>query len=93
MIEAYEGKLLVSTRQDQAFLSKGFTYWKEATTTFKIHQASQCHKEANEAVNLLLQQVHDIGELLIQKHSDQKLQNRGCLLEFFRILDSWQGKA
>ena len=85
MTAAYEGKLLASTRRDQAFLSKGFTYWKEATTAFKKHQASQCHKEANEAINLLPQQVHDIGELLSQKHSDQKVQNRGV---FIRILQN-----
>ena len=93
MTAAYEGKLLASTRQDQAFRSKGFTYWKEATTAFKKHQANQCHKEANEAISLLPQQVHDIGELLSQKHSDQKVQNRGV---FIRILQNlrflaWQG--
>ena len=53
MTAAYEGKLIASTKKDPAFLTKGFTYWKEATTAFKKHEASQCHKEANEAFNLL----------------------------------------
>ena len=53
MTAAYEGKLTASTKKDPSFLTKGFTYWKEATTAFKKHEASQCHKEANEAVNLL----------------------------------------
>lgn len=85
MTAAHEGKLLASTKKDSAFLTKGFTYWKEATTAFKKHQASYCHKEANEAINLLPQQVHDIGELLSQKHSDQKLENRKV---FLRILQN-----
>ena len=43
MTAAYEGKLLASTKKDPAFLTKGFTYWKEVTTAFKKHEASQCH--------------------------------------------------
>ena len=35
MTAAYEGKVLASTKKDPAFLTKGFTYWKEATTAFK----------------------------------------------------------
>ena len=35
MITAYERKLLASTKKDPAFLTKGFTYWKEATTAFE----------------------------------------------------------
>lgn len=70
MTAAHEGKLLASTKKDPAFLSKGFGYWKEVITAFTKHQASQCHREANEAINLLPQQVCDIGELLSQQHSD-----------------------
>ena len=72
MTAAQEGKLLANSKKDTAFLSKGYTCWKEATTAFKKHQASQCRREANEAINLLPQQVDDIGELLSHKHSDQK---------------------
>jgi len=39
MIAAHEGKLLASSKKDAAFLSKGYIYWKEATTAFKKHQA------------------------------------------------------
>ena len=92
MTAVHEGKLLASSKKDAAFLSKGYTYWKETTTAFKKHQASQCHREANEAINLLPQQVGDIGELLSHKHSDQKQKTGICFTEFFRILGSWQGK-
>ena len=65
-----EGKLLASTKHDPAFISSGYTYWKEVTTAFKRHQASACHREANEALIMLPQQIRgDIGELLSQKHS------------------------
>ena len=85
MTAAYEGKLIASTKKDPSFLTKGFTYWKEATTTLKKHEASQCHKEANEAINLLPKQVDDIGEMLSKKHSDQKAANKEA---FLRILQN-----
>ena len=90
---AYEGKLIASTKEDPAFLTKGFTYWKEATTAFKKHEASQCHEETNEVINLLPKQVSDIGEMLSKKHSDQRQQTRRCSLEFSRILGSLQDKV
>ena len=37
-------------------------------------------KLSNEAINLLLKQVGDIGELLNKKHSDQKAENREVFL-------------
>ena len=48
-----EGKLLTSTKRDPAFISSGYTYWKEATTAFKRHQASAYHREANKALIML----------------------------------------
>ena len=32
-----EGKLLASTKCDPAFISSGYTYWKEATTGWMLH--------------------------------------------------------
>ena len=52
MTAAYEGKLIASTKKDPAFFTKEFTYWKEATTAFKKHEASQCHKEAANELEL-----------------------------------------
>ena len=85
MTAAYEGKLLASTKKDPAYLTKGFTYCNEATTAFKKHKTSQCHKEANKTINLLSKQVGDIGEMLSKKHSDQKAANREV---FLRILQN-----
>ena len=85
-----EKKLLASTKKDPAFLIKGFTYWKEATTAFQKHQASMCHKEATEALIHLPQQVQgDIGELLNKEHLAAKAHNRKMflvILESIRFL-------
>ena len=77
-----EAKLLASTKCKPAFISSGYAYWKEATTTFKKHQASVCHREAHEALIMLPQQICvDISELLSQKHLDQKVKNREMFMK------------
>ena len=76
-----QNKLLASTKKDPAFISRGFTYWKEATTAFQKHQCSQCHQESIEALIHLPQQIQgDIGELLNHEHQAEKANNRKIFL-------------
>ena len=42
-------KFYSSKKCEPAFISKGYTHWKEVTTAFKKHQTSDCHREAVEA--------------------------------------------
>ena len=86
MTASHEGKFLASMRLDPAFVSKGFTYWKEATTAFKKHQASDCHREATEALVILPVQVGDVGELLSQEHQKEKATNRRMLLKILQSI-------
>ena len=53
MSTAHEGKFVVSTKRDPAFLARGFIYWKEATVAFNKHQSSDCHMEAEAMITLL----------------------------------------
>ena len=74
-------------KRDAAFLSKGFTYCKEATTAFNKHQSSQCHREAHEALVLFQKQVcTDVGELLSQEHQEEKAANRKMFLKILQNL-------
>ena len=62
----HEKKLLASKKHDPAITSRGFTYWKEATTAFEKHQGSAAHSEAIEALVLLPLQIQgNIGESVI----------------------------
>ena len=82
----HEHKFLASTKRDAAFLSIGFTYWKEATA-FNKHQSSECHREAHEALILFQKQVcTDVGELLSQKHQEEKAANRTMFLKVLQDL-------
>jgi len=51
-------------------------YWKEATTAFKKHQTSDCHREAVEALLVLPQCTKDIAESQDAEHVAQKVFNR-----------------
>ena len=75
-----EGKFLASTKREPAFISRGFTYWKEATSAFRKHQASDCHREANEAVVVLPKQTGNVGEMLSAELRDEKALNRKVFL-------------
>ena len=77
-------KFLASTKQDAAFIMKGFTYWKEATS-FTKHQVSCSHKEAIAATQVLPQQFKDVRKLLSTQHQQQKAENRAM---FLRILEN-----
>ena len=57
---------------------------KEATTAFKKHQASDCHREATEALVVLLKHIQgDVGELLSQQHQEEMATNRKMLIKIF----------
>jgi len=74
----HEKKFLASKKCDPAFTSRGFTYWKEATTAFEKHQGSASHREAVEALVLLPSQI--LGEMCDNKCTDEKKANREILM-------------
>lgn len=75
---------MASTKQDPAFISGGYTNWKDATTAFNSHLASHCHKEAVE-VDKLPGQTGNVGERLVTEHEQQKAESRTM---FKRILQT-----
>ena len=81
----HEKKFLASKKHDPAFTSKGFTYWKEAITTFEKHQASAAHREAVEALVLLPSQIQgDIAEICDNQCKDEKNANREMLMHILK---------
>ena len=61
-----EKKFLASTKRDPAFISRGFTYWKEGTSSFKKHTTTECHREAVEALIVLPQCCKMSGNCRVQ---------------------------
>ena len=71
----HEKKFLSSKKREPALISKGYTYWKEASTAFKKHWTSDCHREAVKVLLVLPQCTNDIAELQSVKHVAQKSLN------------------
>ena len=79
-----ESKYKVSTKREPAFISKGFTNWKDATVAFNRHLKSDCHREAVE-IHELPKKTGDVGEKLSTEHKKEKELNREM---FRRILQN-----
>ena len=64
-VVAYQNNHLRSVSNlEQTFISTGFSNWKDATTKFNKHEASQCHKEAVLKTITLPATTGNVGEML-----------------------------
>jgi hypothetical protein len=79
-----EKKFLASTKRDPAFISKGFTYWKDANAAFKKHLSSVCHKEAVDSLINLPKCTKDVAELQNAEHAREKASNRRMFMLLLR---------
>ena len=52
-VSALKSKRMDGSRDNLAFTSDGFKNWKDATTSFKNHEASANHEEAVQVVMVL----------------------------------------
>ena len=83
MNAANKQKLRVSTKRDDAYIARGYKNWKQGTTGFKSHEASECRREAIEVIELP-RKCADIGEKLSAYHSEEKSKNRQIFLTILR---------
>ena len=83
---------------DLAFVSRGYSNWKDATGekgAFNTHQKSSTHKRAVEVVFTLPATTGNVGEMLSRAHAQERLANRDNLLKLFQNIQflSRQGIA
>ena len=73
---------------DLAFVSRGYSNWKDATGekgAFNTHQKSATHKRAVEVMFTLPATTGNVGEMLSQAHARERLTNRDYLLKLFKF--------
>ena len=73
-----------ATNKDVAFITKGFTNWKDATDCFRRHEQSKCHLESIELMVTLPHSVQDIGEVLSSVHAQGKSMNRKMFIKILQ---------
>lgn len=74
-------KLQWASNLDLAFISKGYTNWKDATVKFPIHESSKCHKESVLKMVTLPSSTRNVAESLSNALKQEKLERRQCLLK------------
>ena len=70
-------RLRWSNNISETFVTKGFSNWKDATSSFKKHQASKAHGEPVQAVITLPKTTKNVGELLSSSISRYNIQHGG----------------
>ena len=85
-VQVLKQQKMTAGNSDAAFVSKGFSNWKDATMSFLKHESSRCHKQAVEKMITLPATTRDIGEMLSSIHSSEKEANHKCLLNILSNL-------
>lgn len=85
-VQGLKQRKITAGSADAAFVSKGFSNWKDATGSFRKHDSCNCHKEAVEKMITLPATTKDIGETLSELHASEKARNRKCLLKILSNL-------
>ena len=73
-MKAARKNALITT--DKAFISAGFSNWKDAEVAFRNHEQTKCHKEAVQTVVVLPRGYENCTELISSQHAADKVINR-----------------
>ncbi|XP_062523284.1 uncharacterized protein LOC134197946, partial [Corticium candelabrum] len=74
-------KLQWPSSSDLAFISNGFTNWKDATVKFTTHASSKCHNEAVLKMIEVPSSMKNVAESLSAQLKMEKLERRQCFLK------------
>lgn len=75
-------KIHWSSNADSAFISTGFSNWKDATVKFANHASSKCHKEAvPKTITLPSTCKTNIAEPMSTQAAKDRLDQRQCFLK------------
>ena len=80
-ITAMKNKGMQKGNSESSFVFAGFKNWKDGTVAFKDHQASAAHKTALQLVVDIPSSYADVGEMLSSEYTQEKKNNRQCLLK------------
>jgi hypothetical protein len=67
------GLFLFSTKRDEAFITKGYSNWKNALAKFANHDTSQSHQEAVRKIVARGKETNVAGSLVAAHHQERLL--------------------
>ena len=96
-VRAVNSNRMTVGQSDAAFITKGFSNWKDGTIAFKNHEVSSCHKEALQVIVVIPSSCPDVGAMLSRHYSDEMRNNRKFFLKIMATTQymylAWQGIA
>ena len=81
-----KGNLRTCRNKERAFLLDGYSNWKKATTRFREHENSQCHKTAIDFQSNISQRYQHIAEIKSSIAAKTMKRNRRCLVKILECL-------
>ena len=84
-MRAQARSLITESKAEQAFVTVGFTNWKDAIRSFTKHEYSESHKEAVLRLNIS-KECLDVGKTLTSKSENEMACNRKALLKLMSNL-------
>ena len=71
--ECDEKKLFkFSTKKEQTFIADGFSNWRKALQKFKVHESSECHREAAAKIAEMQKGTNVLGQLISQMEHERQ---------------------
>ena len=81
-VKAYSNNMLHSINNlESAYISSGYTNWKDACVKFPNHESSRCHKDSVLKTVTLPATTRDVGESLSSQLAKDRLERRQCFLK------------
>ena len=70
--KAYNEKKLSASSVESAYITNGYTNWKDAINNFNQHERSKCHADSVLKMVTVPRSMKDVGECLSSQHAKEK---------------------
>ena len=83
-VKAHKEKKLSASSVKSAYMSNGYTNWKDAINNFNQHERSKCHADAVLKMVTVPNTTKDVGECLSSQHVKEKSERRHLFMKILQ---------
>ena len=85
MKQDQHGNLSVAIMKKMAFISSGFSIWKDALECFRYDEQSECHKIST-SYEIFVPKCENVQEMISETAKTEMTLNRKCLIKIIQCL-------
>ena len=82
--KAYNEKKLSASSIESAYITNGYTNWKDAINNFNQHERSKCHADSVLKIVTVPKTMKDVGECLSSQHAKEKSERRQLFMKILQ---------